>query len=127
MHDSNHPAFARPLVNQARSAIRAGQYDQAVMLLQSSHPAASRDGFAWNLLGVAHECRKEWKQARHCYGKAMLADPALNAPQQNLRRIYELFTFSRSNEAIALGDHELLLRRHLETSLMKRRPVSTPI
>jgi tetratricopeptide (TPR) repeat protein len=126
MHDTNHIAFERPLLDQACSAIRSGQFEEAIALLNSARSDASRDGFAWNLLGVAHECRKEWDQAKRCYGKAMLADPRLRAAQQNMQRMYELHTFGKTLEPLSLGEHEILLRKSLENSLTRSALVSTP-
>ena len=58
---------------------------------------------AWlNLIGVIHELRRDWKNARRYYGRAIAIDGAYEPAQQNMRRLYELYTFGRSVEPIAL-------------------------
>jgi tetratricopeptide (TPR) repeat protein len=113
-------------MDQVCSAIREGRFDDALTLLETAQCQRPHDGYSWNLLGVVHECRRDWKQARRAYGKAIAADPRLNAPQQNMRRMYELLTYGSSAEPPALGDHEILLRECLEDSLTHPVLVSTP-
>ena len=126
MLKTNDSSTARPILDRVCSAIRSGQIAEAMALLSEAQALQPHDGCAWNLLGVVHECRRNWGQARRAYGKAIAADKKLNAPQQNMRRMYELYTFGRSFEPISLGDHEILLRRSLEDSLTRRAVVCTP-
>jgi hypothetical protein len=83
--------------------IRTGQFDSANgLLLQLDDGDAAR----LNLLGAIHEMRKEWDEAKKCYGQAIRADRRFPPPQQNMRRWYELVTFGKSSLPILLGDEE---------------------
>ena len=126
MHNTNNLFPVCSTLTQVCSAIRAGRYEEAMAGLETAKRQRAYDGYAWNLLGVVHECRHNWKEARRAYGKAIAADGRLNAPQQNMRRMYELYTYGSSAEALALGDHEILLRECLEDSLTHPVLVSTP-
>jgi len=81
--------------------------------------ATLRDAACLNLRGVIEESRQEWKSARRWYGKAIRVDRSHPAAQQNMRRIYELYTFGWSKQPVALGDE-----RRAFFELMKAREQS---
>lgn len=91
---------------QARIAIRLGFVGEAWSILNAvSDGGATRDDAErLNLLGVISEARLQWKAARRLYGRAIRADRHYAPAQQNMRRLYELHTFGRSAEPVALGD-----------------------
>jgi len=101
------------LASQVRTAIRLGYFEQAESMI---HAVAGwdRDPVWLNLLGVIHEARGEWKPALRCVGKALRRDRQYAPAQQNIRRLYELYTFGHSDVKMALGDERpalaLLLR-----------------
>src|SRR3954469_23990701 len=95
----------------AREAIRLGLIDQAHAALASSKWGAVRNAARLNLLGVVHELRRDWKGAKKYYGRAVRAAPGCEAAQRNLRRFYELDTFGRCADTIALGDEGPALMR----------------
>jgi hypothetical protein len=84
--------------------IRGGHYDEAEGLLTLSLERCPYDARALNLMGIVNEARRDWRTARKFFGRAMAADGRLADAQQNMRRIFELFTFGDSREPIALGD-----------------------
>jgi Flp pilus assembly protein TadD len=94
------------LLRQALLAIQRGHFDEADQMLAETGRGAWTDAVRWNLQGVAFECRREWKRALRCYGRAVRADRQFAPARQNLRRLYELYTFGRSNEPIALGEEQ---------------------
>ena len=58
---------------------------------------------AHNLQGVLHEIAGDYDAAKKSYGRAIKLNANHPAAQQNMRRIYELFNFGSSQEAIHLG------------------------
>jgi Flp pilus assembly protein TadD len=104
------PAHQRySLLAEACTAIRLGFFAEAEAILESLGGCASSDAACLNLLGIVHEARRQWKAARRCYGKAIFLDHCYEPAQQNMRRLYELYTFGRSAERVALGDERLAL------------------
>ena len=101
------------LILDAAVALRAGRVDDAAALLAPHAAALARDTAYLNLFGVACELRHEWRLARRFYGVAISVDPAYPPAQQNMRRLYELDRFGRSNLPPALGDAELRRNRTL--------------
>ena len=65
-----------------------------------------KDAAYFNLLGVLYEARRERRLARKFYGKAIAADGKYEPAQRNMRRLYELQTFGRSQEPATLGDEK---------------------
>lgn len=59
---------------------------------------------AFNLAGVLFEMQEDYDRAKKYYGQAIKLDKSWEPAQQNMRRIYELFSFGTSKEPIALGD-----------------------
>jgi hypothetical protein len=88
----------------ARAALRDGAVARAEAALMRAAPIAGDDPAFFNLLGVLHECRGRLRAARKAYGRAIAIDGLHPAAQQNMRRLYELRTFGRTIELVALGD-----------------------
>jgi Flp pilus assembly protein TadD len=89
---------------EARAALRDGALARAEAALMRAAPIAGDDPAFFNLLGVLHECRGRLRAARKAYGRAIAVDGLHPAAQQNMRRLYELRTFGRTIEPVALGD-----------------------
>jgi tetratricopeptide (TPR) repeat protein len=89
-------------LRDALMAICDERWDDAEKMLTSER--ALRDASFLNLLGIVHQARRQWKQARRFYGKAMKADRSYAPAEQNMRRLYELHTFGRTDLPIALID-----------------------
>ena len=58
---------------------------------------------AHNLQGILHEIGGNYDAAKKSYGRAIKLDASHPAAQQNMRRMYELFNFGRSDEPQHLG------------------------
>jgi hypothetical protein len=103
--EADEPAtFRGTSVRDVCVAIRLGCFDEAQALLRQIAGQHGRDAAWLNLMGVACEGRSDWRGAKRFYGKAMRADRSFVPAQQNMRRWFELFTFGRTNLAVALGD-----------------------
>jgi DNA-binding response OmpR family regulator len=59
---------------------------------------------AFNLTGVLFEMKGDYDRAKKYYGQAIKLDKRYEPAQQNMRRIFELFSFGSSKEPVALGE-----------------------
>jgi hypothetical protein len=112
----------------ARRAIRLGLLDEARAALAAAERAGALGAAYLNLRGVLDELRRDWKAAKRHYGRAIRADRGFQAAQQNMRRLYELDTFGRCAENIALGDEGPALMRLPGGggNMPRPRPAGTP-
>lgn len=55
---------------------------------------------AFNLVGVMLEMREEFEQAKRYYGQAIKLNKNFEPAQQNMRRLFELFRFGKSDEPV---------------------------
>jgi tetratricopeptide (TPR) repeat protein len=85
-------------------AICDGRFSEAEETLTSVSHLRFPDASVLNLFGIIHEARRQWKQARRFYGKATVVDPNYAPAEQNLRRLYELHAFGRTDLPILLID-----------------------
>ncbi len=114
-HDSQH-AHGMPdhqrlsTLRGALDAIIEGRWDDAEAMLVEDRPIAMNDAAFLNLLGIVHQAKGQWKEARRYYGKAMTADPHYAPAEQNLRRVYELHTFGRTDLEISLIDSAMAIQ-----------------
>ena len=92
------------VMKRVRNALRESDIAGAESLLMKAADLAQHDAAYFNLLGVLYESRRQWRLAKKFYGKAMRTDRKYESATQNMRRIYELETFGRSGEPVALGD-----------------------
>jgi hypothetical protein len=91
------------LLRRACCALLNHQHDEVEAILALGAAQTTRDAPFLNLIGIAHEGRGHWKLARKFYGKAMRADRSYQPAEQNMRRLYELYTFGRSRVGVAVG------------------------
>ena len=95
------------LLLDASVAIRGGRLEVASGLLAPQGGILASDPAYLNLVGVVCEAQGQWQMARRFYGVAISVAPRFAPAQQNMRRLYELYTFGRSQEPLALGDVDL--------------------
>src|SRR3954464_3423544 len=98
------------VVRDALLAIGAGEWDRAAVALARDAKATARDPACLNLAGVVCQAQGQWRRARSCYGKAMRVGGSYAPAEQNLRRVYELYTFGRTSLPIALTDHSTMVQ-----------------
>jgi hypothetical protein len=91
-------------LSKARRAMRREDWEEAEDLLMSAGPIAGADPAFYNLVGVLWEVRGDKEAARRFYGKAIRADSNYGPSQQNMRRLFELWTFGHTRQMVALGD-----------------------
>ena len=92
----------------ARQALRSGNFSKAEFLLMAAVTIRTSDPEVFNLIGILHELQGREKEARKFYGKAIELNWYYEPAQQNMRRLYELRTFGRSQEDIAWGDEKII-------------------
>ena len=95
------------LLREACVAIQGGRADDALDLLAPRAGTFTNDPGYLNLLGAVCEVREQWRLAQRCYGAAISIAPGFEPAQRNMRRLYELYTFGRTRESLALGDAAL--------------------
>jgi len=103
------PLERETLLEGVTEAILTRQLDPAEQTLRILLDGQPADAAALNLLGAVFELRGDWKSARRHYSRAIKADRNYEPAQQNMRRWYELFTFGRTQEPLAL--HEAIFLR----------------
>ncbi len=95
------------VLERVRKSMRAARFTDAETLLMKAADLGQKDAAYFNLLGVLYEVQHKWTLARKFYGKALREDKRYHPAETNLRRLYELFTFGRTEERVALGDEQL--------------------
>jgi CheY-like chemotaxis protein len=90
------------LLARARVALVDGDTKHAEELLLHAAPLGTKDPAFYNLLGLLTELRGDFSGARKHYGAAISLNGKFESAQQNMRRLYELREFGRSNEPGAL-------------------------
>ena len=91
-------------LDQARDALRHGMWEEAEDALMNADILAGDDPAFFNLVGILHECHGRKRQARKFYGRAIALNGTYAPAQQNMRRLYELKMFGKTQETVALGD-----------------------
>jgi hypothetical protein len=107
------PQQRAALLHDVCTAMRLGYFAEAQAML-NHEPHATSDAACLNLLGVIHELRQQWKLAHKHYRWSVRRDPAYAPARQNIRRLYELETFGRTANGIALGDERPALGNLLQ-------------
>jgi DNA-binding response OmpR family regulator len=124
---SAHPVEAdteggyESVIKRVRNALRESDIASAEALLMKAGDIAEHDAAYFNLLGVIYEMRRQWRLAKKFYGKAKRADGNYEPAEHNLRRIYELYTFGRSKEPVAMGGDAVEPSSALGQLLRERR------
>ena len=98
------PGSFEDCVREAKRLINLQQFDAAG---EKINAALALDGVspeAHNLRGILHEISGDYDAARKSYGQAIRLDSRNEAAQQNMRRLFELFNFGGSQEALNLGE-----------------------
>jgi tetratricopeptide (TPR) repeat protein len=91
-------------LRDALEAMYEGEWDLAEKALIRRPEHALGDASILNLLGIVHQARRQWKEARRFYGRAMKADGCYAPAERNLRRFYELHTFGATDIPMAFID-----------------------
>jgi uncharacterized protein HemY len=92
------------VLRDALVAICDGRWNDAEKALTIDGATEPCDAVFLNLLGIVCQGRHEWKQAKRFFGRAMRAKDGCLPAEQNLRRLYELETFGKTDLALVLLD-----------------------
>jgi len=90
------------LLALTRVALSDHDLARAEGLLLRAAPLGAKDPAFHNLLGLLTELREDFSGARKHYGDAIRLNSKYAPAQQNMRRLYELREFGRSDEPGAL-------------------------
>lgn len=91
-------------VREAKRLINLQQFDAAAAKVTLALQMDANAPEAHNLRGILFEIGGDYDSARKAYGQAIRLDSGHEAAQQNMRRLYELFNFGSSQEALHLGE-----------------------
>ncbi len=97
------PTAIGNLIREAKRLINLQDFDAAAMCLTAALKLDAASPEVFNLCGILAEIRGDYDEARKAYGRAIKLDSRHEAAQQNMRRLFELFNFGSSEEAIHYG------------------------
>jgi DNA-binding response OmpR family regulator len=98
--ETEDPRDYEQTIRRAKRAINLRDFTAARRYLIEAMEINSKCPQAFNLSGVMYEMREDYDQARRYYGQAIKLDKYFEPAQQNMRRLFELFNFGSSTEAV---------------------------
>ena len=98
------PGSFEDCLREAKRLINLQDFDLAAEKIAEALRLDDKSPDAHNLRGVLYEICGDFDGARKAYGRAIKLDSRHEAAQQNMRRLFELFNFGRSEEPLHLGD-----------------------
>ena len=99
------PGSFEDCLTEAKRLINLQSFDAAAEKITEALRLDDRSPEAHNLRGVLHEICGDFDGAKKAYGRAIKLDSRHEAAQQNMRRIFDLFNFGRSEEPLHLGEN----------------------
>ena len=91
-------------LREAKRLINLQSFDLAKSMVAEALRIDDRSPDAHNLRGVLYEIAGDYDGARKSYGQAIRLNSTHPAAQQNMRRLFDLFNFGRSEETIHYGE-----------------------
>ena len=91
-------------LREAKRLINLQNFELAGRMVAEALRFDERSPDAHNLQGVLYEIGGNYDAAKKSYGRAIRLDARHPAAQQNMRRIFDLFNFGRSEEPQHLGE-----------------------
>ena len=101
--ETETPTAIGNLIREGKRLINLQDFDAAAMCLTAALKIDAASPEVHNLQGVLAEIRGDYDEARRAYGRAIKLDSHHEAAQQNMRRLFELFNFGRSDEPLHYG------------------------
>lgn len=99
------PGGYEMVLKSIREALNRSDVDNAAALLEAAAACRNRQAAEYfNLLGVLYEIQRKWRLARKCYGRAISTDSKHEPAQANMRRLYELHTYGKSDQPVVLDE-----------------------
>ena len=99
------PGSFEDCLREGKRLINLQDFDAAAGKITEALRIDDKSPDAHNLGGVLHEIRGDFDGAKKAYGRAIKLDSQHEAAQQNMRRIFDLFNFGRSEEPFHLGEN----------------------
>ena len=90
-------------LREAKRLINLQDFGLAKRMVAEALRVDERSVEAHNLQGILAEIAGDYDTAKKSYGRAIQINSNHEGAQQNMRRLYELFNFGSSQEAIHLG------------------------
>ncbi len=103
-YDVSPGSFADCL-REGKRLINLQNFDVAADMITEALRLDDKSPDAHNLRGVLHEICGDFDGAKKAYGRAIKLNSGHEAAQQNMRRIFDLFNFGRSEEPLHLGEN----------------------
>ena len=91
-------------LREAKRLINLQSFDLAGHMVTQALRFYENSPDAHNLQGILYEIAGNLDAAKKAYGRAIKLDSRHPAAQQNMRRMFELFNFGRSEEPLHYGD-----------------------
>ena len=101
--EAGEPAAIGSQSREVKRLINLQDFDAAAACLAAALQTDGESSEIYNLQGVLAEIRGDYDEARRAYGRAIKFDSKHEAAQQNMRRLFELFNFGRSDEPLHYG------------------------
>lgn len=98
------PGSFTDCLREAKRFVNLQSFDAAAERITEALRLDDESPEAHNLRGVLHEICGDLDGAKKAYGRAIKLDSHHVAAQQNMRRIFELFNFGRSEEPLHFGE-----------------------
>ncbi len=98
------PGSFEDCLREGKRLINLQDFDAAADKITEALHLDDKSPDAHNLTGVLHEICGDFDGAKKAYGRAIKLDSRHEAAQQNMRRIFDLFNFGRSEEPLHLGE-----------------------
>ena len=90
-------------LREAKRLINLQGFGMAERMVNEALRIDEKSPDAHNLRGVLYEIAGDYDAARKAYGRAIKLDTRHPAAQGNMRRLFELFNFGKSREALHFG------------------------
>ncbi len=98
------PGSFEDCLREAKRLINLQAFDPAAEKITEALRLDDKSPDAYNLRGVLREICGDFDGAKKAYGRAIKLNSRHEGAQQNMRRIFELFNFGRSEEPLHLGE-----------------------
>ena len=90
-------------LREAKRLINLQGFEMAERMVNEALCIDEKSPDAHNLRGVLYEIAGDYDEARRAYGRAIKLDARHSAAQGNMRRLFELFNFGKSQETLHFG------------------------
>lgn len=97
------PGSLEDYLREGKRLVNLQQFDAAADKVVAALKIDDHSPEVHNLRGILFEIAGDYEAARKSYGQAIRLDSRHEGAQQNMRRLFDLFNFGTSKEALHLG------------------------